>query len=321
MNDWIESEKQCVSNGVITAKTKFTIYTNFSVFEHSVQQLLSEGESVSIAQASCPPIHLTPDNLKIGKLYEITEIILSENKFEPGLFEIEVIFSIPEQNAASKEVLSSTLSSGSKLIRDYFRSTATFLGFSFISSGSLWTYALVAEEWKQVSQMGTSRSLPVSMSECAIQQVLPELNSTIQKVETCLGNKKLASILDILNGAFRMLRNQLFRDAFINFYKVVEIVFKDKDFRKHLFETTGKPKEYINVTSSCNQKFQMLFLWEYISELKLNKFKKYKPKSFLDLAEIRNELAHKGDVAIPSESTRLVNELALFLLNKYCEMK
>lgn len=321
INDWVESEKECVVDGCLFAKAKFTIYTNFSVFRHNLHVLLSEKNS-SVAHNEVPsePMVFDSLNLDISENYTITKITLIESRHEDGYYDVEVIFRASEQNIADKHEFSSFLSDGSELIRDFFKNTATYLGFSLLSQGYLWTHVLCGDKWKLASQMGICAPYVFPVSKEQLSQSTASLEEIVSSVKLCMSRKKMTQLLDILNCAHRLLRNNLRMESFLNFYKVIEMVFADDRFRKKVFSTLGKPSEYIDVSSRCSQKFQMLFLWEYYSH-NASENLQFTVADFLDLAEIRNKLAHSGNVDISPESMSFVCRLSQLLMHELCSIE
>lgn len=185
----------------------------------------------------------------------------------------------------------------------------------------MWIHVKCGEAWKKLVQIGRSTPPNIPCSEDNFKEFSGKLPEIVNNIGRCFQDKKLMKLMDILNTALRLEQNQLIRDAYLNYYNIIETIFRDKKFREELVNRIGKPVEYISVLGNCNQKLQMLFIYEFFSAEHKEGLDKLKVKDFIDIADTRNNLSHKSDAKIEPKHLVLAKRIMFKLLNHFFEIK
>ena len=99
-------------------------------------------------------------------------------------------------------------------------------------------------------------------------------------------------------------------------YKVIELIYKDTSFSSKYIELLKKPSLYGNAMRQSSQKVQMLFIWEYLNKLYEDNDDKLL-KDLLELADIRNKLAHESGELLEVSKVAIAHAISNFMLQHF----
>ena len=323
-NEWVEDFNECISGEKIYIKMCFTIHTNFSFAEQKIQEELRKKGSASIADIHVQPVKIKLNNITIKRkegYLELDELILDENKFQTGLYNVELFIKRYINCQLSKTQFFNIISEDTRFLSECFKYVITFLGFSIIIlPNSLYAYAECSGKWKKVVQIGRVSLSNILCKENNINDLIQELPDVINNILKCFENRKLQNIMELLNIGLRFEKNQLWREAFLNYYTIIETIFKETKFREEIINFLEKPYEFVSILCAVNQKIMMLFLWEYLVKSQKDTFSKIGMNNFIELANIRNSLSHEGKADITLRHLGILKIIMFNLLRKIYEL-
>jgi hypothetical protein len=171
-------------------------------------------------------------------------------------------------------------------------------------------------EWKRVVQIGGGQPHMFPCNPESFSNIIKNLPSFYDKVKSTLETKKTKKLISIYSSALRFQNNHFYSDAFLNFYKVIELIYKDTSFSSKYIELLKKPSLYGNAMRQSSQKVQMLFIWEYLNKLSEDNDDKLL-KDLLELADIRNKLAHESGELLEVSKVAIAHAISNFMLQHF----
>jgi hypothetical protein len=320
-NDWIENIEECITGEEVLLKASFDIYTSFSCLQPIIEQMVKQKKIVAKGDIKIEKYEFDIKDVCIDKRLHVQKLFLHENKHEAGYFEVELVYRVKINKASFKDNYSDILRETSELLLEYFKHTLSYIGYSIIIiPNSLWVYINFKDDWKKVVQMGKMGIPNIGCSRDSINELIKNLPEVITNLEKSIKVKKFEKIMISLNTALRLEHNQLYRDAFLNFYNIIETIFRDKKFKAFLSKTLNKTNEESEELSKCNQKELMCALWEFINIINQKNFSKYKIIDFTDLAKKRNKYTHNSDFEITQDQMSLVRFITFYLVHHYSKL-
>jgi hypothetical protein len=320
-NEWIENIEECINDGEVLIKASFDIYTSFSFIQPIIEQMLQKQKNIATNDIKHEKYEFDIKDVCINKQLYVQKLFLHENKHEAGYFEVGLVYRVKINQASFKDEYSTILSKTSRLLLEYFKYTLSYIGYSIIIiPNSLWVYINYKDDWKKVVQIGKIGIQNIGCNKDSINDLINHLPLMITNLEKCVKVKKFKTILISLNTALRLEHNQLYRDSFLNFYNIIETIFRDKKFRALLTKALNKTNEESVELSKCNQKEQMCVLWEFLNLLYQKNLSKYKIEDFIDLADKRNKSTHSSDIEITTNQIFLVKFITHKLVLQYSKL-
>lgn len=317
-DEWNNDITQCTSNGFTKNKVKFKIYTNFSNVQYLINKKLETQGSISVQEIQNDVMSFELSNVCIQESYYLDRVCLYENKYQEGIWDVELTFRMKVDVNAPHEKFSHDLGEAARILSDYLINLVSFLGFCIrLIPSSIWAFVNYHGEWQKVVQIGESSPPIVSCDQNSISSFIEKLPDIVKSMNKYTGHKKFSKLLGILKTGLRLEWSQLWRDAYLNYYNVIETIFRDKLFRDKLILTLGKHDVYKSALGNCNQRFQMLFLWEFFCIICPEDIKHLKVEDFDLLADKRNNLTHDGTTEIQIRHIRLVKFVMFHLLNEF----
>ncbi len=320
MSDWLENVEECTVDGAILLKISFEISSNFSFIEDIALKSLREKKIFEFDGNYDTKITSEFNNLVLDKDLEILNINLDEHPKHPGFFEVDIICKhiLPKEFKDKKEYNDSArLSPIAKRIFDYFRIFSTLLDRTLTLIPSTLNLRIKSGEiWKRVAQIGDSTATPLPCEPATYEKFMETIPDLYKKIKTSPDPSKAQKILDIYGAGLRFKHGKFNDDAFFNFYKVIEMTFKNKKMfsSKHV-NLFNKPSAYADAMCQTSQKCQMLFIWEYLRKIN-EKTSEELLEKMIAISELRNHLAHGGGEATPQE-LKLAHILARFMLHNF----
>ena len=261
------------------------------------------------------------EGLFIESGLKVLKCSLDEHPVERGYYEVDVIceYTIPKNFHKRKAYNDNMrLSPLADTIFNFFKLMSTLNNrVSILEPSSLKLRIKSGDDWLRVTQKGGGHHNVYPCNPEHFQEIIQSLPAYYEKVKNIVENKKTQKIISIYYSGLRFQNNHFTADAFINFYKVIELIYKDKViFSKKYIELLNKPASYDKAMRQCSQKIQMLFIWEY-----LNKLDEKNEESLLDdllgLAKTRNNLAHDSGEDLDASKLKLVQKTANFMLHHF----
>lgn len=317
-DEWNNDITQCVDNGFTKNKVEFKIYTNFSNVQHLINKKLETQGSISVQEIQNNVMSFELSDICIKGAYHLNGLCLHENKYQEGIWDVELTFKMKVDVNALHEKFSHDLGEAARILSEYLVNLISFSGFSVkLIPSSIWGFVSCHNEWQKVVQIGESSLPPVSCDQNSISAFIEKLPDITKSLNEYTENKKFSKLLDILKTGLRLEWSQLWRDAYLNYYSIIETIFRDNLFRSKLILTLKKPTVYKNALGNCNQRFQMLFLWEFFCITYPEDMKHLKIEDFDLLADKRNDLTHDGTTEIQIRHIILVKFVMFHLLNEF----
>ncbi|WP_421234003.1 hypothetical protein [Aeromonas jandaei] len=322
MNKFLDKIEDCQVDGKVLLKASFGLISNFSLVEHIAHKAMAEkgafefdGNYETKFKSSVTGLSIEPD-------LKVLSCSLNEHPVERGYYDVDIIceYTIP-QDFHNREAYNDNmrLSPLADSIFNFFKLMSTLNNrVSILEPSSLNLRIKSGNDWLRVIQKGGGYPNIYPCDPAHFQKVIQSLPAYYDKVKDIINEKKTQKIINIYYSGLRFQNNHFAADAFINFYKVIELIYKDKAlFSKKYIKLLNKPESYDQAMRQCSQKVQMLFIWEY-----LNKFdeKNHPPsllKKLLELAETRNDLAHDSGDNLDRSKLILVQIVANFMLHHF----
>ncbi|MGL1203169.1 hypothetical protein ACSTK0_19475 [Vibrio parahaemolyticus] len=321
MNDWLERIEECMVEGKVTLKVSFDLIANFSFVAYKAHQVLKEKKMFTYDGNYETRFKANIEGLFIEPNLQIMSCNLDEHPVENGYYEVDIIceYTVPDdfhkQDACNDN---SRLSPLADRVFDFFKLTSTLHSrVSILVPATLNLRIKCGSSWKRVTQKGGGQPNVYPCNPEEFKGIIDSLPAYFDKINGKIGDKKTLKILSIYHSGLRFKNNHFHADAFINFYKIIELIFKDKSmFSKKYVEVLNKPTAYEKAMKQSSQKIQMLFIWEYLNKLDESNDEELLSK-LLDLAETRNDLAHSSGDNFDTTKLDTVHVIANFMLHHF----
>lgn len=321
MNKFLENIEDCQIDGKVVLKASFGLISNFSFVEHIAHEAMKEQKSFTFDGNYETRFESSVEGLFIESGLKVLKCSLDEHPVERGYYEVDIIceYTIPK-NFHKREAYNDNmrLSPLADTIFNFFKLMSTLNNrVSILEPSSLNLRIKSGDDWLRVTQKGGGYPNIYPCNPELFQEVIQSLPAYYDKVKSRIDNKKIQKIISIYYSGLRFQNNHFAVDAFINFYKIIELIYKDKVlFSKKYIELLNKPESYDNAMRQCSQKVQMLFIWEYLNKLD-EKNEASLLDGLLDLAETRNNLAHDSGEDLDASKLNLVHTVANFMLHHF----
>ena len=320
MNNWLEDIQECLIDGKVILKVSFGIITNYSFIKHIAHTSLENNQTFTFDGNYETKLENSLNGLFINSNLEILEIELDEHPTQQGYYKVDIVcnYTLPEnfkeQNGYNDN---SKLSHIAEDVKEFFILISTLNNkVSVLVPASLNLRIKSENEWKRVVQIGGGQPHMFPCNPESFSNIIKNLPSFYDKVKSTLETKKTKKLISIYSSALRFQNNHFYSDAFLNFYKVIELIYKDTSFSSKYIELLKKPSLYGNAMRQSSQKVQMLFIWEYLNKLSEDNDDKLL-KDLLELADIRNKLAHESGELLEVSKVAIAHAISNFMLQHF----
>jgi hypothetical protein len=338
MNNWADNAFECVEDGKFTFKVSFSIFANFSFLKPFVLKNVSKYGSFSYDGNYRTENTFNTNGLVVNGNIEIIYIIFKESKTGGGFYDIEIIIKYPKpENISPIGELPAFhfLPSIEKIVFEKFKLMATINSrVVILSPSTLSIFVKEKEEWKKVRQCG---GIYPPVYPCDADEFRNSINNNIKVlmgIEPFLEDDKNKRVINIYNIGLRLQNNYLHDDAFMCYYRIIEIISKFQSFYtenkslfscKRLFKRINKRKNNVkieckkrNENDFCHisQRERMRIICLYLEKkYGLKKFVTY--KSLLIMVKIRNNLSHGNEFTINEKCVNFCQSIAKMMIDDF----
>ncbi|AYL60976.1 MULTISPECIES: hypothetical protein [Citrobacter] len=285
------------------------ISSNFSFISHEALKRIKEENLTNIAVCDIKNnyIKLEFERLKLNKGLYLHDFYLEERDYEDNEYDSVIYFKysmtpMPVEDEKPYLKFIDAAKNGFDQIISNLNLIATILqSFLVIKPASENIYICFDGDVKRLVGFSGSRVYRHPCDRSKILDNKSEVEKLIKAVSKINNdsNKKCKNLFNIYNIALKFEANHFYDDAFLNYYKIIEILFKEDIYLSHFAEVIGKSNKYAKHLKSITQKAIMLFMWDYHT-CRFNSNKNITGPApelddFIELATIRNELAHGND--------------------------
>lgn len=317
MNQWLENINECIQDNHVSLKVSFEVFLDFSFIRNKAFIELNKGNSFALDGNYETRYTVEAKDLFIDNDIKINSLEFEEEKQQEGFYCINIYATYQIPKDFKVELGSRGNASISHIAQKIFDRFQIMLAMcnklAILIPSTLNMYIDQKGTWKKVTQIGGGHPQISPFPPDETQELIKEISKVSKKIDDALKIKKNKKIIDLYYSGLRFKSNNFIEDAFLNFYKIIEVTFKSKEFATKYTKALEKPSNYIDIISQCSQKVQMLFIWEYLKKSSSNYDEKFLT-NLLEVAEIRNKLAHAGHKEISPENMLLVQNLALLFV-------
>lgn len=320
MAKWIENITECIIDKKILLKTSFHAFMNFSFIGHLSQEKLSRGDTFVFDGKYQTRFEFDIDEVLIDNCIDINRIVLNEDPNGGGIFLVEVhhTYRIPENFEIKAGYRgNASISHVADMVFERFKLLSTLYStLTVLVPATLNLHIWGKTGWERVAQVGGGAPLIHPCNPDKFKIAIKDIASISNKAEKATANNKHKKVIDLYYSGLRFQSNRFYADAFLNFYKIIEMIFKSSEFSKKYSETLKKPSSYAGTLRHSSQKVQMLFIWEYLKEMDDNIDEKILA-SLLEMSDLRNNLAHGSTVDISLDKTYLAQMTARTMIDVF----